>query len=945
MRAAGFGDRAALSGIEDVAPSWQQGVAAGAYGGQARTARGDPLEMALDDLERPAAAESGAQPAAGDDPAWHRRAVDEVVAQLRTDAARGLPPAEAGRRLQAHGPNTIVEGPRRGAVRMLLGQFADFMVLILMAAAVVAGAIGEPQDSVAIAMILLLNAALGFVQEYRAERAMAALKVLAAPHARVRRGGSTAVVPSAELVPGDVVLLEAGNAVAADLRLIESAQLTIDEAALTGESQPVDKQEAVLDAEAVSLGDRRNMAYKGTLVTYGRGAGIVVATGMGTELGRIAALLRDTEEGRTPLQRRLARFGQRLAVAVLALCAVIFVAGLLRGEQAILMFLTAVSLAVAAMPEALPAVVTVSLALGARKMARRNALIRRLPAVETLGSVTYICSDKTGTLTENRMRVESVFSGGRFRRQLDDVPAADGPLPQLLAAIALSNDAIEGAGGKVHGDPTEVALFAAAERAGWRKSALEARFPRVAELAFSPERAVMTTLHRDDEGILVLSKGAPERMLAACATELTERGEVPLDRAAALAVADEMAANGLRVLAVARRRLPALPADLSPDVVEREESFLGLVGLLDPPRAEVPGAVALCRSAGIRVAMITGDHPATAMAIARRVGVLGDGEGAVLTGAELERLPLAALERQVRDVRVYARVAPEQKIKIVQALQDQGEFVAVTGDGVNDAPALRRADIGVAMGRGGTDVAREAAHMVLLDDDFATIVAAVREGRRIYDNIRKFVRYILTGNAAEIWVILLAPLIQLPLPLLPIHILWVNLVTDGLPGLALAVEPEEHGIMRRLPRPPAESLFAHGLWQHAVWVGLLMGGVTLATQAWAYHSGSAHWQSMTFTVLTLSQMAHVLAIRSERESLFTQGLWSNRALLGATTLTFVLQLATLYVPALNGVFKTAPLTLAELALSLALSGVVFVGVEVEKWMVRQGWLYRTLPAT
>jgi len=885
----------------------------------------------------------GSEPPPGDEAAWHRREVADVIRALGTDRAQGLRPEEAARRLRVYGPNVIVEGRRRGSLRMLLAQFADFMVLILLASAVVAGVIGEPQDSVAIAIILVLNAALGFVQEYRAERAMAALKALAAPQARVRRGGGIAGVPSAELVTGDVVVLEAGNAVAADLRLVEAAQLKIDEAALTGESEPVDKQEEAIGDESASLGDRRNMAYKGTLVTYGRGVGVVVATGMGTELGRIAALLQATEETRTPLQRRLAHFGQRLAVAVLALCAVIFAAGLLRGEEPLLMFLTAVSLAVAAIPEALPAVVTVSLALGARKMAQRNALIRRLPAVETLGSVTYICSDKTGTLTENRMRVESVFCGGGLYHRLDGIADGDGPLPRLLAALALSNDAVMGASGEVQGDPTEVALFVAAERAGWRKAALEPRLPRVAELTFSSERAIMTTLHRDGEGILVLSKGAPERVLAACMSEVTERGETPLDRAAILAVAHEMAGSGLRVLAVASRRLPAMPACLSPDTIETEQSFLGLVGLLDPPRAEVPHAMALCRSAGIHAVMITGDHPATAMAIARRVGMLDDRDRPVLTGSELARLSPAAFEQEVENVRVYARVAPEQKIKIVRALQDRGEVVAVTGDGVNDAPALRRADIGVAMGRVGTDVAREAAHMVLLDDDFATIVAAVREGRRIYDNIRKFVRYVLTGNAAEIWVILLAPIIRLPLPLLPIHILWVNLVTDGLPGLALAVEPEEPDIMRRPPRPPAESLFAHGLWQHAVWVGLLIGGVTLATQAWAYRSGSAHWQTMTFTVLTLSQMAHVLAIRSERQSLFRQGLWSNRALLGATTLTFVLQLATLYVPTLNAVFKTTPLTLAELALALALSCVVFVGVEMEKWMVRRGWLYREPP--
>jgi Ca2+-transporting ATPase len=607
-----------------------------------------------------------------------------------------------------------------------------------------------------------------------------------------------------------------------------------------------------------------------------------------------------------------------------------FVVGLLRGEEPVLMLLTALSLAVAAIPEALPAVVTVSLALGARKMVAQNALIRRLPAVETLGSVTYICSDKTGTLTQNRMRVESIHVGDRF---VTDVPSAVGePLSSLLTGLALSNDAVVGSDG-AGGDPTEVALLAAAADRGFVKSELERRMPRLHEFPFSSERARMSTLHADDRGGVVLfTKGAPERVLPLCSTH-AER---------ALETATDLAARGQRVLALAMKRLDRMPEDPTAESTERDLTFLGLIGLLDPPRPEARKAVELCRSAGIHVVMITGDHPGTAGAVAGMLGIVdGDGhrDGDVITGPALSRLSEQGREATVERARVYARVAPEQKIGIVKALQARGEFVAMTGDGVNDAPALRRADIGVAMGRSGTDVAREAAHMVLLDDNFATIVSAVREGRRIYDNIRKFVRYVLTGNSAELWTLFLAPLVQLPIPLLPIHILWVNLVTDGLPGLALAVEPAERGVMERAPRPPSESFFAHGLWQHAVWVGLLMAGVTLATQAWAYHTGSAHWQSMTFTVLTLSQMGHVLAIRSERDSIFTQGLLSNRPLLAAVALTFVLQLGTLYVPSFNAVFKTQPLTAPELLLCLAMSSVVFVGVELEKWMTRRRWLY------
>ncbi|MFZ5478786.1 MAG: cation-translocating P-type ATPase [Myxococcota bacterium] len=844
-------------------------------------------------------ADSGPPPATE---AWHTLTAEAALARLGTSPQAGLDPAEAVRRLAEVGPNALAEGKRRGPWRMLLDQLSDFMVLVLIAAAVLSGLLGDPEDTVAIVVIVVLNAVLGFVQEYRAEKAMHALQALAAPQARVRRGGQVAVVPSAELVPGDLVLLEAGNLLPADVRLVEAAQLRVEEAALTGESHAVEKAVDAVPAADAPLGDRRNVAFKGTMVTYGRGVGLVVATGMATELGRIAALLREEDAGKTPLQRRLAKFGQRLALAVLALCTLLFVIGLLRGEEPVLMFLTALSLAVAAIPEALPAVVTVALALGARKMVAQDALIRRLPAVETLGSVTYICSDKTGTLTENRMRVEEVRGG-----------------PDLFRAIAHCNDAERGADGAVQGDPTEVALLEAAERAGVRPD-----LPRIAEVPFDSDRARMSTVHRREGGVTVFTKGAPERVLEVCRE---------VDRDAVLAEAEAMAGEGLRVLAVATRSLDALPDD-----AERDLEYLGLVGLMDPPRAEAAEAVRLCQTAGIHAVMITGDHPATAAAIARKLGIIDDG-GVVMTGRELDAMPEDRFVERVDEVRVYARVAPEQKIRIVKALQARGEFVAMTGDGVNDAPALRRADIGVAMGKGGTDVAREAAHMVLLDDDFATIVTAVKQGRRIYDNIRKFIRYALTGNAGEIWALVLAPMVMLPIPLLPIHILWVNLVTDGLPGLALSVEPAERGIMRRPPRPPNESIFAHGLWQHAVWVGLLIGGVTLAVQAWAWTTGHAHWQSMAFTTLTLAQMAHVLAIRSERDSFFTLGPLSNRWLLGAVALTFALQMATLYVPFLNPVFETAPLTPAELAICCGAAMLVFVGVEIEKWMIRRGWLY------
>jgi len=817
---------------------------------------------------------------------------------------------------------------------MFLDQFTDFMILILIAAAVVSGIIGEPLDSLAIVVIVLLNGVIGFVQEFRAERAMAALKMLVPRSARVRRGGQTMTVPVSELIYGDIVIVEAGDLVPADLRLIETSQLRVDEAALTGESVPVEKHIASLTTVELPVGDRLNMAYKGTVVTYGRAIGVVIATGMATELGKIAALLREEESVQTPLQKRLAQFGKRLAFAILAICLFVFVLGVLQGEPLILMFLTAVSLAVAAIPEALPAVVTISLALGAHKMVKKNALIRRLPAVETLGSVTYICSDKTGTLTQNKMRVEQFYANGRLVKECDQGEAEGEPWKLLYQAMALSNDATGNDQGEVIGDPTEVALYIAARGANYDKEVLILTSPRLGEIPFDSTRKRMTTFHRGHEGVMSFTKGAPEEVLDQCDTGLGESGPTPINKKAILERAEQMAANGLRVLGLAFREWPQMPTGLSPDTSECQLTFLGLVGLLDPPREEVRNAVALCKTAGITPVMITGDHPATARAIAIRLGIMTDSDE-VITGQKLAQLSLKETEERVKHIRVYARVAPEQKINIVKALQKKGEFVAMTGDGVNDAPALKGADIGVAMGIAGTDVSREASHMILLDDNFATIVTAVAEGRRIFDNIRKFIRYTMTSNAGEIWTIFLAPFLGLPLPFLPIHILWINLVTDGLPGLALALEPEEKGIMERPPRPPQENIFARGMWQDIVWVGLLMGSVALLAQGWAYHTGSTHWQTMVFTVLTLSQLGNVLAMRSEKESVFQQGLWSNPKLFGVVLFTFALQMATIYIPFLNQIFKTTPLNPNELVLCLFLSTLVFVAVEIKKWIIRR----------
>lgn len=870
--------------------------------------------------------------------AWHHREVDELAREHAVDPAHGLIDAEVQRRVERHGPNELQSSAQRGSLALLAEQFKDFMVLVLIAAALVSGVIGDAIDTLAILVIVLLNAVIGFVQSWRADRAMAALRHLAAAQATVLRGGVQQVVPTRTLVPGDIVLLEAGNQVPADLRLIDIAQLQVDESALTGESVSVSKQTAALPGTGDSaLGDRLNMAYKGTTATHGRARGLVVAIGMATELGKVARLL-DTTDRSTPLQRRLASFGKRLAVAVIGICIVIFAVGVLRGESPLLMTLTAISLAVAAIPEALPAVVTVLLALGARRMVAMNALVRRLPSVETLGSVTVICSDKTGTLTQNRMQVELLWANGQTWVPGDVLPSA--VHQEALRAGALCNDSHRGPGPAPNvweGDPTETALVLAALSAQVDKAALDAASPRVQEQPFDSVRKRMTTFHQDAQGLVAYTKGAPESMLPCCDTRWTPAGLQPLDRTALLAEANALAAKGLRVLALARRTHVCLPDTNAMDAVESQLEFLGLVALIDPPRAQARAAVRECIQAGIVPVMITGDHPATALAIAYRLGIVEDEEANVLTGQDLITLDEAALAQRVGTVRVYARVDPAQKIRIVEALQALGHYVAMTGDGVNDAPALKRADIGVAMGKGGTDVAREASSLVLLDDNFATIVLAVREGRRIYDNIRKFVRYAMTGNSGEIWTIFLAPMLLLPIPLLPIHILWVNLVTDGLPGLALAAEPAERGVMQRPPRAPDESLFSSGMWQHILGIGLLMGGLCLGVQAWALSNGNAHWQTMVFTVLTLSQMVHVMVIRSERESLWQLGLGSNLPLLGAVLLTFLLQMATIYVPFLNPIFKTEALSLAELGICLGAAAIVGAAVELEKaWRRRYG---------
>jgi Ca2+-transporting ATPase len=777
-------------------------------------------------------------------------------------------------------------------------------------------------------------------------------------------------IPSTELVPGDVVLLEAGNLVPADGRLIESVNLKAQESSLTGESEPVDKRIEVPAGDNLALGDRRNMVYMGTVVTYGRGAAILTETGMSTELGKIAELIQEVDDEETPLQRRLGALGRTLGWVAVGIIALVVVLGLFRGERDYeTMFLTGISLAVAVVPESLAAVVTITLALGSQRLLRREALIRKLPSVETLGSVTVICSDKTGTLTENRMTV-TILDVADNTIEMETLVQRKGALLQarlthpevspeltalsvLVRAGALCNDAVleEDSDGSCRaiGDPTEGALVLAAHQLGYDKDELEAEWPRVAEVPFTSERKRMTTVHKmspevkesdlpwRDAPYVILSKGAVDSLLDATDRVLVSNEIVSLDERMyerILAANERFAKQGQRVLGVAFRYWdsPELPEDDSK--IETEEVFVGLVSMMDPPRPEVNSAVKTAREAGIRPVMITGDHPLTAQQIAKDLDITSTDRR--LTGQDLAEMSVAELEEVVEDISVFARVSPEHKLNIVQALQDKGEIVAMTGDGVNDAPALRRADIGVAMGITGTDVSKEAADMVLLDDNFATIVAAVQEGRVIFDNIRKFIKYTLSSNTGELAVMLLAPFLGMPLPLLPLQILWINLVTDGLPGLALAVEEGEPGIMKRPPFEPQESVFSRGIGGQIIWIGALMGAISLGI-GYGFWSDDANgpWQTMVFTTLVLAQMGNALATRSNRESILTIGVFSNRLMVGAILLTFALQLLVIYAPVLQRVFKTTALSAQELLLALVTGAAMFVVIELYKWLRRR----------
>lgn len=851
---------------------------------------------------------------------FHLVPVAEVARSLTTSPI-GLTEETAQQRLVEHGKNQIEDTRKKTVWQLLLHQLTDFMILVLIAAAIISGLVGEVKSTYVILAIVSINALVGFFQEYRAEKAMEALKKMASALAQVLRNNRASKVDASELVPGDVTLLEAGTIIPADVRFIETHALKVDESSLTGESTNVEKNADVLPEGDYPLGDRLNMGYKGTFVTNGRATAYVVGTGMNTELGRIAKLIQ-TDEVETPLQKRLAVFGKSLSVAVLVLCLVFFGVGWLRGEPLLNLLLVSISLAVAAIPEALPAVVTVALALGAKRLVKSHALIRKLPAVETLGSVTYICTDKTGTLTLNKMTVEETYESPTFK--LPVLANSNG----LLTAMALNNDVVNDQNGNWLGDSTEVALAQFAADKTYVRTTLEAQFPRIAELPFDSQRKCMTTLHQTPEGILCITKGAVGVLFDQL--EASQKASIPDLRKRV----DAMAGQGYRMLGYAGKLLPELPASLVPATIETGLGFIGFAGLIDPPRDEARKAVTECKAAGIIPVMITGDHKLTAKAVAETLGIISSADDLVMTGSELANLDEAAFDAVVEKVRVYARVDPEQKLRIISALQARHQFVAMTGDGVNDAPALKNADIGIAMGINGTEVAKEAAHMILLDDNFATIVKAVKHGRRIFDNILKFIRYIMSGNAGEIWAIFLAPFFGLPIPLLAIHILWINLLTDGLPGLALAYEPSEKNSMKRPPIDPRQTIFSGGLGWFIFWVGLLIGGATIGIEAWSIHNGIGHWQTMTFTVLCFSQLGNAIAIRSHRVSVFSISPFSNKPMLGAILLTVALQLMIIYTPFFNNLFSTKPLTLAELGITVAVSSLTFWVVELEKWVRR-----------
>ncbi len=867
---------------------------------------------------------------------WNEKTIEETAEAIKVNLSTGLSRSEVEERKKRYGLNKIEGRERSTWLQMLLSQFKDVLVLILLAAAVISGILGEIADAVIIFVVILVNAIMGTVQESKAEKSLEALKNLSAPNAKVKRDGSIQVVSAQELVPGDIVYFEAGDFIPADSRIIEAVNLKVEESSLTGESVPVEKKEGIIEGD-VPLGDRTNMVFSSTIVTYGRGSAVVTATGMNTEVGKIASML-DQDDDRTPLQEKLAETGKWLGIGAIIICIVIFALGVFQGRDIFEMFFIAVSLAVAAIPEGLPAVVTIVLAMGVRRLVKRNAIIRKLPAVETLGSASVICSDKTGTLTQNRMTVQQVVSlQGTWDKEAQNVEESE--LGTILEIGALCNDSrLEktDTGWRGIGDPTETALTTAAADYGIVKHDVESQKPRVAEIPFDSDRKLMTTVHKLEDRFRIMVKGAPDILLSKCThilkgKEVVQAGEQDIREIESKNTG--MAEKAFRVLAVAFRDVENIPELLVPDTVEKELCFAGLIGMIDPPRDEAREAVNLCLKAGIRPVMITGDHKATAAAIAKELGIL-KGEEGVITGAELSRLSDEEFSRDVEKYSVYARVSPEHKVRIVDAWQDKGHIVAMTGDGVNDAPALKKANIGAAMGITGTDVAKEAADMVLTDDNFATVVSAVREGRGIFDNLRKAIQYLLATNLAEILLLFTAILLNWDSPLLAIHILWVNLVTDSFPALALGVEPIGRDVMNRPPRKAGKSIFADGLGYLIILQGMMIAIITLAVFVYGRTFGIDTARTMTFFTLSFCQLVQAFNVRSPRSLIADVGLFTNKYLLYAVGVSGLLQVIIIGTPFLREVFKLVLLDLNQWIIVAAASILPFIIVETVKLILR-----------
>jgi len=885
---------------------------------------------------------------------WHNLEIPEVLASLDSKHD-GLSQEEAQRRLAQFGHNELAAGEKVSPWKIFLEQFKNFLIIILLVAVVLSAVVGEVADAVVIFVIVLFAAGLGFIQEYRAERAMEALKKMAAPMASVLRDGKEVEIPSRELVPGDIIILRTGDRIPADCRLIEAVNLKADEASLTGESVPVEKTAKALPGE-VTIGDRKNMAFMGTAAVYGRGTAVVTATGMGTEFGKIATMLQEVEKEQTPLQINLDKLGKLIAIGSLALCFILAAIGVLRGHEILEMLIWGVSLAVAAVPEALPAVVTISLAIGVQRMVRRHALIRKLPAVETLGCTTFICSDKTGTLTQDQMTIRRIYVEGKLidvtgvgyepkgEFHLDGKalnPEKDAALQRLLHIGSLCNDTSLNSANdvwEIKGDPTEGALVVTAAKAGLWQKELQSQSPRIHEIPFSSETKRMTTVHQTPQGKIAYSKGAPEVILSSCSHVYRNGQETKLkddDKNKMLSVSHEMAGDALRVLGLAYKRLP--DTTTTTEATEQDMVFVGLAGMIDPPREEVKEAVKLCDQAGIKSVMITGDHKLTAVAIAKELGILK--EGVALTGAEIDNLSDEEFEALAEKIEVYARVSPAHKLRVIEALAKKGHVVAMTGDGVNDAPALKKADIGVAMGITGTDVTKEAADMILTDDNFASIVAAVEEGRGIFGNIKKYLIYLLSCNFGEILlmasVILFGPLMGLPagtIPLIAIQLLYVNLATDGLPAIALSIDPPDLDIMKQKPRPRKQTIFTAPVLRYMAGAGIWTALVTLGVFLWAINSGKAFLeaQSMCFVTLILIEFFNAFNCRSLEYSLFKVGPFANKWLLLAIGWECIMLSLVVYLPVLQGPFNTYALTLTDWVIAILSASTIFIAAEIYK---------------